>query len=1083
MLNENATPHGEVLPQFKNPPHEYGEVAFFWWHGDKITKEKLLWILGQLEDKHICGLQINYAHGDTGGRRHGLTLKSDPVPFSTAWWELIEWFVGECKKRGMTVSLSDYTLASPGQGFYTDWLVEKHPEMIGKRLLLNENGEVEIREVPFSINPIAAGVGDAYIDESFAAFERHLPGECGKGINFFFSDELSFNVRGNLWCDDFREEFIKRKGYDITEKWEAIFRDVGDETPKIRLDYYDVIVQLSEERYFKPVYDWHEARGMTFGCDHGGRGRDITEFGDYFRTMKWHQGPGNDQPFLRSSIVKSKISSSIAHMYRRPRVWLEGFYSSGWATDSADLTDAIFRNFALGHNLLSLHGLYYSTHGSMWEWAPPCNHHHMPYWGQMGTLLGATKRLSYLLAEGTHRADVAIVYPVAAAEADTTKDRKEIAAPAFDIATHLYTHGIDFDFIDFESIERAEVINGELCVSDEQFKTVIVPAMSAVRFGMMEKLHAFAKAGGQVLFLGCVPTASDRVGRNDERLNAIVKEALQKGALLQAKEEIAAAISARYVLDFAVPSANPFHHHRVIGGKDLYLIYRVPEGTPVRLRATGTPVILNPWDGSRARLKTYTVKTLRQGGHDTEVTEFNMPLTQREVLLVLFEKDASLVADLPIFAPPTERDTKLVMEGEWTCELLPTMDNTYGDWRLPATNGFIGAEARGFTYCYCKDEPTIPPNAEWKHSFYSYGTHFYIAEGERDEQKLIAATAPTEEMREYRYSTQTGVEGDAGHQHSYHGLKGYLSDEFLVMGQKTLTYANSSSKYEGEGPYYFFTTVWVDEETEVQIETGAFAPDRIFIDHKEITEPTLTLSRGRHYVLLRFPHGGRSYFVLKRASTFKVERPLVTSWFENPDVLPFDAMPRQSGGYCAFRFTAPPGATQMKVHAKVPVIAKVGERTLTPIRTNEFALDGGTSALEITLFARESEGLHDTALLTDPIEFQTASGIYDVGRSASEQGLDFYSGGISLRKTLTVARTDNRTFLVVKQDFGSAAEVFINGKHAAVLLTPPYRCDVTKLIREGENDVEVRVFSDLHNHMKTIPTNYNEKIDVDTIKF
>ena len=1082
-MSKKATPKSDMLQQFADPPKEYGEVAFFWWHGDKITKEKLTWILGQLENKHICGLQINYAHGDTGGRRHGLTLKSDPAPFSDAWWELVGWFTRECKKRGMTVSLSDYTLASPGQGFYTDWLVEKHPDMVGKRLVLNEQGEVEIRSIPFSVNPIAKGVGDAFIDVSFAKFERHLPDECGKGINYFFSDELSFNVRGNLWCDDFKEEFLKRKGYDIIEKWEAIFRDVGDETPKIRLDYYDVIVQLSEERFFKPIYDWHEARGMTFGCDHGGRGRDITEFGDYFRTMKWHQGPGNDQPFLRSSIVKSKVSASIAHMYRRPRVWLEGFYSSGWATDSADLTDAIFRNFALGHNLLSLHGLYYSTHGSMWEWAPPCNHHHMPYWGQMDTLLGMTKRLSYLLSEGTHRADVAILYPVAAAEADTTRDRKEIAAPAFDLATHLYQSGIDFDFIDFESIERAEVMNGELCVAGERFKTVIIPAMGAVRFKMMEKLHALAKAGGQVLFLGCVPTESDRVGRNDEKLNEIVLDILNGAAPLQTKEEVAVAIRERYVPDFAVTSEKPFHHHRVIDGKDLYMIYRMPRGTTVRLRAAGTPVILNPWDGSRTRLARYTVKTVSQSGISTEITEFKMPVSAREVLLVLFEDDPALAADLPIFAPPTEQDESIVMDGKWTSKLLPTMDNTYGDWRLPATNGFIAAEARGFDYCDCGSEPKLPENAVWKHSLYSHGTHFYMAEGEQDEAALIAATAPTADMREYRFSMKTGVEGDAGHQHSYHGLKGYLSDEFLVMGQKTLTYAGSSSKYEGTGPYYFFTTVWVEEETEVTVETGAFAPECIWIDHKMLEGPTLTLSRGRHCVLLRFPHGGRSYFVLRRQKSFSQEKPLVTSWFENPDILPLDPSPAQNGGYCALRFNTPPGATRMRVHAKAPVIAKVGECTLTPIRTNEFALEGGAPSLEVTLFVREREGLHDTALLTDPIEFETASGIFDVEKSADTQGLDFYSGGISLSKKITVKKQQSRTFFTVKQDFGSAVEVFVNGKKAATLVAPPYQCDITELLREGENDVEVRAFGDLHNHMKTIPTNYNQKIDVDTIKF
>lgn len=69
---------------FKNPPAGYGEVAFFWWQGDPVTREKLTWILDQLEGCHISGLQINYGHSDHGGRSYGLTLESDPRPFTDA---------------------------------------------------------------------------------------------------------------------------------------------------------------------------------------------------------------------------------------------------------------------------------------------------------------------------------------------------------------------------------------------------------------------------------------------------------------------------------------------------------------------------------------------------------------------------------------------------------------------------------------------------------------------------------------------------------------------------------------------------------------------------------------------------------------------------------------------------------------------------------------------------------------------------------------------------------------------------------------------------------------------------------------
>jgi hypothetical protein len=83
---------------------------------------------------------------------------------------------------------------------------------------------------------------------------------------------------------------------------------------------------------------------------------------------------------------------------------------------------------ALSYNLLSLHGLYYSTHGGWWEWAPPCNHFRMPYWKHMRPYMDAVRRLSYLMSQGHHRGDVAVVYPVAAKEAGLDGDASVAAA-------------------------------------------------------------------------------------------------------------------------------------------------------------------------------------------------------------------------------------------------------------------------------------------------------------------------------------------------------------------------------------------------------------------------------------------------------------------------------------------------------------------------------------------------------------------------------------------------------------------------------------------------------------------------------
>lgn len=390
----NRAPDLDALPGFQKPPPGFGTVPFFWWLGDPLTQERLGWILEQMAGMGVSGYQINYAHSDQGGHSYGLTYPSEPPLFSDDWWKLTGWFMQEAKKQGAGVSLSDYTLGF-GQGWFVDALLRKHPEVMGQRLRMDPDGQVTAETVPWSLNPMHPRSGQWYCDEFFGQFERRFPGEGGQGLNFFFSDELGFGVSGRLWSAQFADEFKQRKGYDITPELPALFQDIGPRTPKIRLDYNDVLVALSEAGFFKPVFDWHQQRGMIMGCDHGGRGRDVVEFGDYFRTQRWNQGPGADQPGLGKDLIKAKVAASIAHLYERPRVWLEGFYGSGWGTTSAGVVDATFANYVMGFDLLGIHGMYYSTHGGWWEWAPPDNTFRMPYWPHLRGFMDCVQRLSY----------------------------------------------------------------------------------------------------------------------------------------------------------------------------------------------------------------------------------------------------------------------------------------------------------------------------------------------------------------------------------------------------------------------------------------------------------------------------------------------------------------------------------------------------------------------------------------------------------------------------------------------------------------------------------------------------------------
>ncbi len=1106
----------DVLPGFKNPPPGYGEVAFYWWLGDPLTKERLTWQLDQLAGKSITGLQINYAHSDRGGSSWGLTYPSDPPLFSDAWWELVGWFMGEAKKRGMSVSLSDYTLGI-GQGWSADELLKEEPGLAGSVLRAETRDVVHAETVRPSLDPMNPRSGPAYAEKFFGQFERHFPGEGGRGLNFFFSDELDFRVSGFLWTERFAEEFRKRKGYDIIPVLPALFQDIGPLTPKVRLDYSDVKVALSEEGFFKPVFDWHQARGMIYGCDHGGRGRDVVEFGDYFRTQRWNQGPGCDQPALGRDLVKNKVASSIAHLYERPRTWLEGYHSSGWGTTSGDVADATFANFAQGQNLLTLHGLYYSTHGGWWEWAPPDNHWRMPYWAHMGTLLKCTERLSYLLSQGVHCADAAILYPVAPMEAGT--GGPEAVETAFAAAERLYRGGIANDFIDFESVARAKVEGRELRVAGERYRVLILPAMRAIRWSTVEKALEFHRAGGLVLAVGALPEASDRAGREDSELQSAVKELFGDGRrVLRSPSDAPGFVASAFTRDFEAVSGSPDFVHRKIGARDVYAVYGSPAGTECRFRATGAAELWDPWTGS-----TRPLDVLEQG---PETARLRLPLTEKEFQIIVFspgrpQKDEVL---------PEPRSTVVELDGDWESEFRPTLDNRWGDFRWPAFEGLIGPEARRFRYREAGESdpgwerPDLDDGA-WPRVTYGFGPQFLRLgplPPDTDASALEAALAGrrniepgssealsgrTHVWEPYEFSWRWGVEGDPGHQ-GYHGLKEEMYDEFIRLGKledKHTAYVRVPE--DGGTRYYLWTTIAAPKDMKARLLVGGMRPSRLWLNARQLqdgvkstqrqfspggdttaeTSAEVLLQKGPNTLLIRYDGPGTGYIVAVDAASDPTKPagatvgPLEMRWNGLAGRLPFDVRPGETSPAGWYRFRTAPGTRSMVVTVQGRAECWVDGK---PCRGEDlggghvrFHLPEPSPAEAVAALRVEQErGIYGGAALTEPVAFECGPGRIVAGDWSRLGSLVSYSGGLWYRKTFSIdpQPKKGRAWLDLG-DVVSSAEVHVNGRLAGVRVAPPWRWDITDLLKPGANRLEVLVYNTLANHYTTIPTRYRGK--------
>jgi len=1154
----SRAPDLDVLPGFQDPPPGYGEVPFWWWTGDPLDDERLIWQLEQLHAKGISGVQVNYAHEDSPGWP---TYPAEPPIFSDAWWRTWGRIADECRRRGMGIGLSTYTLDWPGGDNLFRRLFYSHPELnalklqplprqrvhAGQSVTVTvpadlvaarayrvvdndrlERGGVDlmsqIRDESLTwtapdgqwelwlvraerqentLNPLLAGVGEIMIRDFYQRFQDATPDKSSAGLNYFFNDELHVGGGTHVWNADFASEFASRKGYDLFDVLPALWSDLGPITPKVRMDYADVRMALMEERYFQPIYRWHASRGLIFACDSGGRGLQPDEFGDYFRATRWYTAPGHDTPGGQADLIKGKVSSSVASLYRRPRVWLEGYHSLGWGATPERLMFATRENYLYGCTLLNLHGMYYTTHGSFWEWAPPCYHFRMPYWDHLGVFIKYFERLSYLMSQGTFVCDVAVVYPVAPFEAGL--DGAKATQTAFDTGRALMAAGINFEFIDADSLARAQIRDGRLHATDSSYRVLVVPAMDAIRWSSLERAGAFAQAGGVVLNVGSLPQASDRAGRDDQQLDALVQTTFAADCRLSSPADVPTKVLALLTPD--TQAARPVRsHHRRIGHRDVYLVMDARKDSVVEFRAKGQVELWDPWTGK--------TRPLRVLGETATGTKVELPLEAYEAQIVVFTPGKAH-ENPPPRGPVTIARVRL--GPPWDFELQPTLDNRYGDFRLPAVDKIIGPEARLFRHAIESGDGedwknTALDDSAWQRVTYGYGPQFWVlgpvpadAAGDTLDAELagIACVNPETPVviagtqyvwRPYSFSWRWGLEGDPGHQ-GWHGLKKNVTDHFLCLGKRTS--ALNEFKYEPEvagGRYYLWTSATVDQDTTVRIAASArhegqqphasevLTPACVFLNGTRINnlQEAVTLRVGPNPMLVRYDGAGRGYFVVRRDSAPEPSAPrtpLAMSWFDDRAVIRFDV---HAGAKTAewFRFTAPPGLRAMTVTAQGTVEAWMDGQAMRAAGGGRFeAVTPGQPTSVVALRIVPATGVSGGALLPEPIRLECGKGRAEVGDWSKIGALECYSGGAWYRTTIGLTDLPRRcTYVLDLGNVVATAEVRVNGQVAGVLVAPPWRVDISRQIKAGDNLIEILVFNTLANHYMTVPTNYRGEL-------
>jgi len=1147
----------ELRSRFLHPHPDSRPTPFFWWSGADLERERLSATLDLLAEKAVGGTIIGYSQHPDNELDAG-----EPKPFTPAWWELLRWYCDESAKRGLLVGVQDYGIIGSvllGIGDDTSSLhggslaniaetvvgPVVHEVVLGERRMLAAIGwAVDDPDVVLSPERTTTGVrwhlpegnwtlsvvtvepgviaghqtrfdplhpksGALVIDRFYESFAQELGSRLGGTFRFIFQDELNLGVVMPMFDDQIVELLRARGGFEIEDWIHALWHNRGPRTIEFRAAYRDIVVELLESHYFRPIFQWHRAHGTQMLMDQLSRGDlrlGAQHYGDFLDVMRWYDGPGNDDPDLTGprNIAAFLVSSSIANLNDRPYVPNEAFHSSGWGIMPGEIMAGAAVGFAAGANHLIMHGLEYTSNAGWWEWASPDFHFRQPWWRHSDGMWKALARITEFVRAGDSVRDVAILDP----SSDVALSGNDVTSPelAHDVLERLALAGIDPEMVPPSmfadaSVPTAVATTGgvaELLVGNRRYRAVVIPGVLRLRARTNEILQRFADAGGLIITVDRRPLGTEHVDFSAAELRKW--RHVPSTQLIETLRRMGD-------LHVSTSTSSVLATHRQLSDAEIILIANSAEtaqNVDLGLHRSDSLGRLERWDPWTGEVYPVIARYSR---------------TSVEVKVQLGPGESALFAVVPgepaidsAFAGVAGETLNL--DGPWLMELQPSLDNRFGDFEVGRKP--IGVSSWRIEEARSQHGPWSPAQVDAATRFYVLGPVPHALREEADSlvSRVTAVRLDdtftlgdlTLSWRPYRFSEASGVVGDPllrDRMTGPHGLKG-VPDEFLDP-----TVLDADAK-PGDS-YYFWSSV-SDGWGEHRIQTASRAAYEVWFDgkavigreHEEVAAfhppwglrdmSTSTMSVLANAASSRPPVAVRIVVadgqptrvaVWVDGTPPEVPEPALLRWWQGPDPsLHFEPAVESGDDEVWLRAVVPPGSTSVTMRVAGTVTAlSVSDSDAVPTAAAEF--DGEVSRYEVSIPIPTSDdvrtltwavsparnGSTDAGVLRDPLRWNTVPQPVRL-LPWPELGLGDYSGVARYTTRFTLPRSVPFVELRLGGLAGTA-RVEINGATAGHILTADavVRIDADQL--SEENTLTVEVANTLSNFYAHLPSPYS----------
>ncbi len=506
-----------------------------------------------------------------------------------------------------------------------------------------------------------------FLKRTHARYKETVGSEnFGDKLRGFYTDEpamfyfeIFHNNKALPWSAQMFKIFRERKGYDLKPYLPMLYYAIGPQTEQVRYDYFSALSEQYEETYYKQISDWCHENDTNFTghllCEESIRLHARTG-GNLFHMLRHMDMTGVDHLYPRvgnrempSEHVALKIASSAAHQNGSERLLCESMGGLYWDCTMERMKWVADWEYVLGVNVLNPHGFHYSIEGSRKRDWPPSQFYHHTWWPEYADFNRYISRMGYALSGGRHVAKLAVLYPINTVWATYTPQAPTSVGALIEaefpyLADRLLRIHVDYDYLDEDVLASCELRGGRLCIREEAYEALLLPAMTHIKASTLEVLERFVAVGGKVLADTLLPMQciSGEAENFTERVKALfgfdgktVREAYEAGeaaayalhrtdhgagrclfaggtgfAAEGGLETLRSAILALVEPEIAIDSPEIFYLHHEKDGENLFfLVNPTPEAIDATITLEGrlAPSLWNLEDGSIAPLLVYQV--------------------------------------------------------------------------------------------------------------------------------------------------------------------------------------------------------------------------------------------------------------------------------------------------------------------------------------------------------------------------------------------------------------------------------------------------------------------------------------------